>query len=538
MDIRFYLSLFLRRLHWFLLFLIIGSALGLTLAKVLPPVYVAKARLLMESEQIPGDLAASTVQTEATEQMEIIQQRILTRDTLLDLANRLNIYAGAPHMSPQSTPADTIVNDMRKRIAITTTGGNTGSRNPVRATLVAVSFEAPTGELAATVTNELVTRILREDVAMRTGSARQTLEFFEQEVSRLDAELTTRGGAILTFQEANQETLPDSLEFRRAQQTAGQERLLQMDRDAALLAERRRGVVAQQAAAEEADTAVGAVDRTQEQRQLQTLRDDLARADAILSPENPRRKLLQTQVDALAAVVAAQSEQRGVARNGVMGGAFVAQLGEIDAQLAFLDERKLQVQAELARLQTTIEATPGNAIALDTLQRDYANVRAQYDLAVANRARAETGDVIETLAKGQRISVIEQAVVPASPDRPNRKLIAAAGVGGGLFMGLAMVILLELLNKGIRRPADLNSALGITPFATLPYFRTTEEKWRRRVIIYGVLGALLVGIPIGIWALDTYYMPLDLIIDGLGRRIGLANLTPTSLTSAHTTAFA
>ena len=76
MDFKFYFSLFLRRLHWFMLFLIIGSAIGLTLAKVLPPVYVAQAVLLVESEQIPGDLAASTVRTEATEQLEIIQQRI------------------------------------------------------------------------------------------------------------------------------------------------------------------------------------------------------------------------------------------------------------------------------------------------------------------------------------------------------------------------------------------------------------------------------------------------------------------------------
>ena len=62
--------------------------------------------------------------------------------------------------------------------------------------------------------------------------------------------------------------------------------------------------------------------------------------------------------------------------------------------------------------KTSIEATPGNAITLDTLERDYANIRIQYDQAVANKARAETGDIIEALCKGQRISVIEQAVVP------------------------------------------------------------------------------------------------------------------------------
>ncbi len=527
MDIRFYLSLFLRRLHWFLLFLIIGSAIGLTLAKVLPPVYVAKARLLVESEQIPGDLAASTVQTEATEQLEIIQQRILTRDTLLELANRLRIYEDTPHMSPQAMDADTIVDDMRKRITITTTGG-TVPRGPVRATLVAVSFEAPNGTLAAAVTNELVTRILREDIAMRTGSARQTLEFFEQEVSRLDAELSTRGSAILTFQEGNQEALPDSLDFRRSQQTANQERLLQLNRDTQALTDRRNSVVSQQEAAAAGGDATPDTVQSPEQRQLQALRDQLSSALAILAPQNPKVRLLQTQVDALVTVVADQQARAGVSRDGTVISSFDLQLAELDAQLAFLDSQRTQVQEDLVQLQTTIEATPGNAIALDTLQRDYANVRTQYDQAVANRARAETGDVIETLAKGQRISVIEQAVVPADPERPNRPVIAVAGVGGGLVMGFAMVVLLEVMNKGIRRSGDLTQALGITPFATLPYFRTREEKWRRRAIIYGVLGGLLIGIPMGLWAINAYYMPLDLMIDGLGRRIGLAGLMPAA----------
>ncbi|MFT6445507.1 MAG: hypothetical protein ACJA1J_001759 [Sulfitobacter pontiacus] len=532
MDLRFYLSLFLRRLHWFLLFVIIGSAIGLTLAKVLPPVYVAKARLLVESEQIPDSLAASTVQTEATEQLEIIQQRILTRATLLDLANRFNIYADASGANAQRLDADTIVDDMRQRISIETTGG-TVARGPVRATLVDVSFRAPQANLAATVTNELVTQILREDIAMRTGSARQTLDFFQQEVSRLDAELSTRGSAILAFQETNQEALPDSLDFRRSQQTANQERLLQLNRDEASLRDRRNSLVSlQEAAAAFGGTATPISQQTPEQQRLQGLRDQLSGLLAILAPENPKIRILQTQIDSLAAVVEAQQARAGVSQDGSPLSSFDLQLAEVDAQLDFMASQKVQVQNDLADLKTSIEATPSNAIALDTLQRDYTNVRTQYDQAVANKARAETGNVIETLSKGQRISIIEQAVVPSEPEQPNRPLIAAAGVGTGIAMGLAMVVLLEVLNKGIRRPGDLTQALGITTFATLPYFRTREEIWRRRAIIYGLLGGLLIGIPLVLWAVDTYYMPLDLLINGIGKRIGLASLMPAAPVAA------
>ncbi len=101
-DLKFYFSLFLRRLHYFLIVLTLGTVVGLTLAWMLPPVYVAEARLVVESEQIPDELAASTVQIAATEQLQIIQQRILTRDTLIEMANRLQIYAPARVSRPPS----------------------------------------------------------------------------------------------------------------------------------------------------------------------------------------------------------------------------------------------------------------------------------------------------------------------------------------------------------------------------------------------------------------------------------------------------
>ena len=528
MDLRFYAMLFLRRLHWFMLFLIIGSAVGLTLARVLPAVYLSEARLLVESEQIPGDLASSTVRTEASEQIEIIQQRILTRDTLVDMANRLEIYGEDPGQARPPADTDKLVEDMRDRINIVVTGGGT-QRGLVRATLLGVSFEAPSARLAATVTNELVTLILREDVSMRTRVARQTLEFFEQEVNRLDKELAERGAVILAFKEENQEALPDSLEFRRTQQAANQERLLQVERQQAALLDRRNRMVRLHeafgpAATNETPTL------TAEQAQLQELENQLAGQLSVLSPENPRIKLLEARIAALREVVSTQAEQSaGISPAGQPLTAYEVELAEIDGELEFLADQRTLITNTLAELRSSIEATPGNAITLETLERDYANVRVQYDQAVANKARAETGDIIEALRQGQRISIVEQAVVPAEPEKPNRVLIAAGGVGGGIMLGAAMVFLLEFMNKGIRRPADLTGALGITPFATLPYYRTRGERIRRRLIIFGILGFVLVGIPLALWAVDTYYVPLDELMNTLAGQMGLANWLPDAL---------
>ena len=522
MDFRFYLSLFFRRLPYFLLFVVIGSVIGVTLARILPPVYVAEAQLVVETQQIPDELAASTVRTQATEQLQIIQQRILTRDRLLEMANRLQIYAPVDGATPRRMDPDEIVQDLRERIRIDTTGG-TGSRGEAQATLVSVSFEAPTAAISATVTNEVVTLILQENIAMRTSVAGQTLDFFTQEVKRLDQELARQSAELLAFRNANKDALPDSLDFRRTQQAAAQERILQLDREEALLKDRRTRLVQIYEQTGQIE-AVPEVYQSDEQRQLQTLRDQMAQSLSVLSPENPRVKMLAAQITSLEKVVAAQLSAGGPAPANPGLSVYELQLADIDGQLEFTETQRTQIRAELDTLRTSIEATPGNAITIDTLERNYANTRAQYDLAVANQARAETGDVIEALAKGQRISIIEQAIAPREPISPNRPLIALGGVAGGIGLGLGFILLLELLNTAIRRPQDLTTKLGITPFATLPLMRTPGQVRRRRAIILAAFALVVLAIPAGLWALDTYYRPLDLLLDQVLNRLGMANL--------------
>lgn len=522
LDLGFYFALFMRRLPYFLIFVVAGTAIGVALALTLPPSYTAEARLVVESEQIPDELAASTVRTEASEQLQIIQQRILTRDTLLGMANRLNIYG--PRTAGESLRPDQIVSDLRSRIRIRTNGGRG------RATVVNISFSATSPNLAAQVTNEVVTAMLEENVRMRTGVSGQTLEFFEQEVERLDQELTSRGAQIIAFQNANKGALPDSLQFRRGQLAAAQERLLQLTREEAALNDRRAGLEALY----EATGSINALAQqsapvaiSPSEARLRALRERYSSSVAVLALDNPRNRVLKQQIDALEKIV---EEEQQAALQAQVGGEvksetgaplslYDIQLADLDNQLAFLANRRAEIEAEMEGLQTSIDATPANTITLNTLERDFAAARVQYDQAVVNRGRAETGDIIEALSKGERISVIEQAVPPAEPTSPNRPKLAIAGMGGGVMLGFGFIALLELLNTSIRRPKDIIDKLEVTPFGVLPFIRTRRDRIRRRLIIVVVLAGIAGVIVGGLWAVDTYVMPLDLLLKKITDRL-------------------
>ncbi len=508
-EVRFYLSLFFRRFHYLALIVIGCAAAGIILAFALPPVYRAEARLVVESPQIPGDLASSTVQASGYEILEVIQQRLLTRSNILSLSERYGVHADDPSITP-----DNIVKDMQERITIQIPLETYNNRD--RAFFVTVSFDAPSGEMSANVTNELVAQILEQNTALRTDVAGQTLEFFVGEVARLDQELAEQGSRILEYQEANKDSLPDSLEYRRNRQTSLQERVVQLDRELSGLRDRRARLV-------EVYERTGRPDflgesLTPEQRQLRQLQDQRASARVIYSEDHPRIKSLDGQIAALEAANIKLGLGTETAPNIT---AFELQLADLDGQIDFVERERSINDNELQKLAASIEATPSNAITLGSLERDYENLRVQYAQATASLAEARTGEQIESQSRGQRVTVTETAAVPQQPTDPNRNLIAFLGVVAGFGLAGATFLLLEILNNKIRRPADLEEQFGGPIFGSVPYIQSTGQVAAKRGLVTLVILLPIFCAGLILYLIQINYEPIDQLISIVNETLGI-----------------
>jgi len=117
--------------------------------------------------------------------------------------------------------------------------------------------------------------------------------------------------------------------------------------------------------------------------------------------------------------------------------------------------------------------------------------------------------------------VLEAASVPNQPSGPNRKKIAAMGVGLGLGLAGGFFVLMEILNNAVRRPGELRSRFQITPLAVIPYIETRQERRHRRTVTLALIAAVMVLIPLGLVALHTQYMPLDVLAQKVVTRLGL-----------------
>lgn len=464
-DLRFYLSLLLRRLPQVAAILAVFTVGGLALALLTPALYRASAKILVEAPQIPTEMVRSTVPISAVEQFEVIQQEVTTQDKLQALASRLDVYGND---ISKMTTID-IAEDMLGRLSFEQVQLQPQSRSE-GATVFAISFDAKDPQLAARVVNDLVDRVVDKNLSLRTGRAGETMKFFDQEVDRLGKELSALEAEILKFKNTNKDALPDSLDFRRSQQSGLQDRLSQLEREEAGLRSRRNNLVQLfQNTGQIAATGPLSPDQQMLQDMNRALGDQLT----IFSDTSPNIVALRKRISDLQEKITATSRGAG---NKTGPTELDLQLSDIDERLRYITEEKASISENLVRLTQTITATPGNDTQLSALERTRSNIQAQYNAATALQAQASTGEQIEARSKGGRFSIVEPAVAPETPVRPNRLRILAMSILGGIAAGLGFVILLELTNKTIRRPAELAELLQAQPLATIPYILSPEEK--------------------------------------------------------------
>ena len=64
------------------------------LALAWPPTYRSTGTILIEQQEIPTDLVRSTVTSYADERVQIISQRVMTTQNLLEIIRRYELYQG------------------------------------------------------------------------------------------------------------------------------------------------------------------------------------------------------------------------------------------------------------------------------------------------------------------------------------------------------------------------------------------------------------------------------------------------------------
>ena len=196
-----------RRFFYFLIPVLIIAPLGILTVMLLPAKYTAQGTILVESQQIPTELIRSTINAYAQERIQTIRQRVMTRNRLLEVAEKYSLFPRSLGLSETER-----VKLMRERLDVSLITSDF-NRNAARDGTIAftVAYTDRDDNKAFQVANEFMTLFLSEDVRSRTTGASNTTEFFEREATRLRDSVATIEERISEYKTSNANSLPEHL---------------------------------------------------------------------------------------------------------------------------------------------------------------------------------------------------------------------------------------------------------------------------------------------------------------------------------------
>jgi uncharacterized protein involved in exopolysaccharide biosynthesis len=493
-------------------------------AFLLPPKYQSTATILIEEPAVSDDLTKAANANFADQRLQLIQQRVMTTDKLIEVIDRLGLYRDVRQVAPANQLAD----DMRSRIVMRLVGSDSTDAKNGRAarasTAFTVSFTSGDPAVAQQVVREVVDLYLAENERSQRSRAVGTAGFFTSEANRLSGRIQELESKLAEFKSGNAGMLPEEMEFNTQVLDRTQNQLLELMRQAQAARERQSFL----------------------QSQLLTLEPQAAvnsAAPETLSPR-ARLKLLKAQYSTLLSkygekhpdVVRMRRQIEAMSGSGGDGGSSVS-LAELEAQLQAASQKYGEAHPDVVRLKRQIAAAessagrstpaddaPDNPVYIQTqgqlnavngeistiqsqvvdmqnkiaevearilkspeVERGYVALKREYDGAVAKlndlrerESQAELAKNLETEQMGQRLSLIEPPPLPTAPFSPNRPAILLLGILVGIGGGIAAAILIDSLDGRIYGPRRLAAIAGAAPLVLVPRIQTAYDVGPRR----------------------------------------------------------
>jgi uncharacterized protein involved in exopolysaccharide biosynthesis len=141
-----------------------------------------------------------------------------------------------------------------------------------------------------------------------------------------------------------------------------------------------------------------------------------------------------------------------------------------------LTARQEGIQQQIKLYQDRVQSSPGVEQEYKELTRDYQTALDFYNNLLKSRDQAAMATDLEKQQQGEQFQVLDAANIPNKPSFPNKLVFAAGGFGGGLLLGLAISLLLELQDTSVRNEKEVELLLHIPVLATIPTLRTTPGK--------------------------------------------------------------
>lgn len=464
----YYLEAFLKRPLWSIIPACLVVVVGAAVVFSLPRTYESEALLIIEAPQ--SSLVPSTV---LTEHVQFVEQRVLAREKLIGLAEKLDLFPDVRSSVSQMKLGQLI----RQQIAIQTVAIEPSDRY-AGTSAMRISFNYVSAEVAAAVTGELVSMIIDETRRQRVQRATEMSAFLGREVESLKRTMQSREREWQSFIEANGDAMPAQVEGLRSELQERDRELVGLDQSIA--------TVEGEVGLYDAQLRLGrqrTVSQQTEHAQLVELERDLAAKSLTYSDSHPEIRTLSARIESIKAKIAAGTDRASPAVRELSPElALVAEQAVIsqERRKSLLAKRK-EVLDRISWLRSTIARSASVEAELAGIERERQTLQRSLDDMSGRLASANTSKRLEVDETRSNVQVIERPEIARYPKSPSRtKLLAfiLLAAGASAVGGLSVA---DGLRPGIRGTFDLTDALAGSSLVVIPKWSATRTDLKSRL---------------------------------------------------------
>lgn len=571
-----YANIFKRRKRPMIILAVIIFGIALLTALLWPPTYQSSATILIEEQQIPRDLVASTVTSYAAQQIEVIKARTMTMQNIMGLVNQHGLYDEdeLSAMARSEVVAEFIEDVSLDVLSAGVIDPLTG--RPTEATIAfTLSYKHSSPNKAQKVASELVTLFLNENLRDRTEKSSSTSSFLKEEAESLSLKLAQLETELAEFKLSNEGSLPElyqynlqvierteremldvSLRLKELQkrQLQIEAELVQLSPYAATVMPDGRSVLSDydrlKAIKSDYRQKVAVYneqhpDVIRLKREISVLEDVLG---VTLSPEeyeqqlrmeSDRLSLLMDKytedhpkviaqkrvLDKLAEEGSPENSTTNIKKDNPDNPAYVlmdTQLKSTVVEIQVLKENQLELEKKLKKYEDNILKAPMVEKNYIAMQRDYQNASLKYQEIKAKEMAAELGQNLEQGRKGERFTLIDPPALPEEPVSPNRPAIIFLGLILSIGISVGFVVILEAMTPVIRGRTQLAQLAGAQPLVVVPYLTIDEEISATTNNKYKWIVAVVVGVIVALLLVHFLVKPLDVTWFLILRKLGMS----------------
>jgi polysaccharide chain length determinant protein (PEP-CTERM system associated) len=483
------LDIIVRRRWLIVIPLCLTLTLGLVLTLVVPKTYQASTLILVQQQSVPTEYVRSVVTSSINQRINTISQQILSRSNLEKIIDQFGLYADRPDMYLEDK-----VFDMRRRVEVKIEQARQGTE------AFSIKFTGSDPRRVMRIANTLASYFMDENLKVREAQVVGTSEFLDTELEKTRRRLEEMEHKLSVYRSRHLGGLPDELEAnlrtldRLSQQMADKHAVLREAKNSLSLVKSQIDDIRKQAQ-QSMPTLSGTLENntgfsgTENQEKLFLARQEYDQLLTAYTKHHPDVQKLEKTIENLEQIVAKelvaqgpedQSDADGLSQHNPELQRLELARDQIENDIRKTTFEITEIEKKMEVYQKRVEETPERELELQSLNRDYANIRDTYNSLLNRKLEAELSVNMEKRQKGEQFRIVDSARVPEKPISPDVRKYFFLSVVAGFGMAAGIIFLLEFFDKSLRRDEQIEDELGLTILATIPELqahRTKTKKW-------------------------------------------------------------